>query len=90
MLVVARARRRVPPPDKALVGQDLIERELSPQEVGVVAGAFSAHLRTSHDEVMGCVARYLEREAQLMEVDASTPVEGGARRLRVCGGSAPL
>lgn len=53
----------------ALLGRGILESgEISPQQVGTVASAFSVHLRTAHDEVFVAIAKFLEKEASRMEV----------------------
>lgn len=54
--------------ERSLLGRRMIEEQLSPREVGIVATAFTMHLRTGHDALLQCVADALVREAPRMEV----------------------
>lgn len=67
--------------EHALLGRGILEHELPPHQVGVVASAFTAHLRTSHDALLTGVAEALVRDAPRMEVSDITLCFRAFRRM---------
>mmetsp|Transcript_118841 Transcript_118841/g.236770 ORF Transcript_118841/g.236770 Transcript_118841/m.236770 type:complete len:602 (-) Transcript_118841:236-2041(-) len=54
--------------ENALLSRELIEHELSPHEVSLMAWAFTAHLQADHDDLLVRVSGVLDREAPGMDM----------------------
>lgn len=70
--------------ESALLGRGILERELAPQQVSAVAVAFTAHLRSTHDELLAGVADVLVRDAPRMEVSDIALCFQAFRRMALC------
>jgi len=67
--------------EEALLTSGMLEEDMEPHEVAIIAKAFSSHLRTNHDALFDAIARVLERDASKMQVQDISSVLSSFRRL---------
>lgn len=70
--------------EDALLSNGILESKLHTHDVSLVAAAFAAHLRPSHDRLFSCIAEVVEREAAVMAPSDIALCLQSFRRVALC------